>query len=165
MGMDDNRAGAVDAELLKLNDLQRHVLSSLIQDFMAAAPESAGREDYLALNDAVEKMAVPPELTPSLGSIVEVALSTGHIRGTFGPAAELALSALFQKTPRGETIVGSMRELNRALAKFRGQPLEEISASLRKPGVYTLTIKNGDYRIVVRLDHDGAGIESVEVGG
>ena len=164
MGMDDNRAGAVDAEPLKLDELQRDVLSSLIQDFIAAAPESAGREDYLALNDAVEKMAVPPELTPSLGAIVEVALSTGHIRGTFGPAAELALSALFQKTPRGEAILGSMRELNRAMAKLRGQPLEEISASLRKPGVYALTIKSGDYRIVVRFDHDGAGVESVEVG-
>jgi hypothetical protein len=164
MGMDDNRTGAVDAEPLKLDELQRDVLSSLIQDFIAAAPESAGREDYLALNDAVEKMAVPPELTPSLGAIVEVALSTGHIRGTFGPAAELALSALFQKTPRGETILGSMRELNRALAKLRGQPLEEISASLRKPGVYALTIKSGEYRIVIRFDHDGAGVESVEVG-
>ena len=164
MGMDDNRAGAVDAEPLKLDELQRDVLSHLLHDFLAAAPESAGREDYSNLEAAVDKMAVPPELTPSLGAIVEVALSTGHIRGTFGPAAELALSALFQKTPRGETILGSMRELNRALAKLKGRPLEEVSASLRKPGVYALTIKSGEYRIVVRFDHDGAGVESVEVG-
>lgn len=165
MVMHDNRSGAVDAAPLKLDELQRDVLSHLLRDFLAAAPESAGREAYSALNDAVEKMAVPHELTPSLGAIVEVALSTGHIRGTFGPAAELALSALFQKTPRGETILGSMRELNRALAKLKGRPLEEISASLRKPGVYALTIKSGEYRIVVRFDHDGAGVESVEVGG
>ncbi len=165
MVMRDNRPGAVDAEPLKLDQLQRDVLSHLLRDFLDAAPESVGREAYSALNDAVEKMAVPPELTPSLGAIVEVALSTGHIRNTFGPAAELALSALFQKTPRGEAILGSMRELNRALAKLKGRPLEEISASLRKPGVYALTIKSNGYRIVVRFDHDGAGVESVEVGG
>jgi hypothetical protein len=110
-------------------------------------------------------MEVAPELVPAMGAIVEVALSTGRIRNMFGPAAELALAALFRKTPRGEAIAGSLNELNRALAKLKDQPLGEISAALRKPGVYTLSIASGEYRIVVRFDHDGAAVESVETGG
>jgi hypothetical protein len=163
MRRDENqRADA--AEALKLDELQRDLLSSVIQSFIAAAPQSAGREAYVALEDAVAKMEVPAELVPSVGAIVEVALSTGRIRNMFGPAAELALSALFRKTPRGEAIAGSLHELNRALAKLKDQPLGEISAALRKPGVYTLSIESGEYRIVVRFDHDGAAVESVEAG-
>lgn len=161
MHMDDN-IGA--AEALKLDELQRDLLSSLIRDFISAAPESAGRQVYVALEDAVAKMEVPAELAPSMGAIVEVALSTGHIRGIFGPAAELALSALFRKTPRGQTILRSLHEINRALAKLKGQPLGEISAALRKPGVYTLMINSGELRIVIRFDHDGAAVETVETG-
>jgi hypothetical protein len=161
--MDENRHAA-SAEALKLDELQRDMLVSLIQSFIAAAPSSAGREAYAALEDAVARMEVPRELVPSMGAIVEVALSTGRIRNAFGPAAELALSALFRKTPRGEAIAGSLGELNRALAKLKDHPLGEISAALRKPGVYTLSIASGEYRIIVRFDHDGAAVESVETG-
>jgi len=155
---------AAPAEALKLDELQRDLLSSLIQSFIAAAPRSAGREAYVALEDAVAKMEVPPELIPSIGAIVEVALSTGRIRSVFGPAAELALSALFRKKARGEAIAASLHELNRALAKLKDQPLGEITAAFRKPGVYTLSITSGEYRIVVRFDHDGAAVENVETG-
>ncbi|HVB82730.1 MAG TPA: hypothetical protein VNE82_22610 [Candidatus Binataceae bacterium] len=155
---------ASTAEALELDELQRDLLSSLIGDFIAAAPQAAGREAYVALENAVAKMELPPELVPSVGAIAEVALSTGRVRSAFGPAAELALVALFRKTPRGQAIAGSLHELNRALARLKGQPLGEIGAALRKPGVYTLTIASGEYRIVVRFDHDGAAVESVETG-
>src|SRR5512146_638047 len=162
MHRDESQRAA--AEPLKLDELQRDLLSSLIQSFIAATPQSAGRDAYFALEDAVAKMELPPELVPSIGTIVEVALSTGRIRNASGPAAELALMALFRKTPRGEAIAGSLHELNRALAKLKGQPLGEIGAALRKPGVYTLTIAGGEYRIVVRFDHDGPAIQSLETG-
>ena len=62
MRRDENqRADA--AEALKLDELQRDLVSSLIQSFIAAAPQSSGREAYVALEDAVAKMEVPPEVT------------------------------------------------------------------------------------------------------
>lgn len=164
MHRNENPAAA-SAAALKLDELQRDLLVSLIQSFAAALPAPAGREAYLALERAAAKMEVPAELVPAMGAMVEVALSTGRIRSAFGPAAELTLSALFRQTPRGEAIAGSLRELNRALARLKDQPLGEISAALRKPGVYTLSIASGEYRIVVRFDHDGAALEAVETGG
>jgi hypothetical protein len=164
MHRDENQRAA-SAEALRLDELQRDLLCSLIQSFIAAAPQSDAREAYVALLDAVAKMEVAPEFVPAMGAIVEVALSTGRIRNMFGPAAELTLAALFRKTPRGEAIAGSLHELNRALAKLKDQPLGEISAALRKPGVYTLSIASGEYRIIVRFDQEGAAVESVETGG
>jgi hypothetical protein len=164
MHRDENQRAA-SAEALKLDELQRDLLSSLIQSFIDAAPQSVAREGYAALLNDVSRMEVAPELVPAMGAIVEVALSTGRIRNMFGPAAELTLAALFRKTPRGEAIAESLHQLNRALAKLKDQPLGEISAALRKPGVYTLSIGSGEYRIVIRFDHDGAVVESVETGG
>ncbi len=163
MHTNDNGRVAPDGEALKLDTLQRDLLSAQIRDFLAAAPESSGREAFVALKDAVETMEVPPELAPRLDAIVELLLSSGRARHMYGPAAELALSALFQKTSRGKTIAASIQELNGALAKLKGRPLEEISASLRKPGVYALTINAGGYRIAVRFAPEGASVESVEV--
>jgi len=160
---DENRCAA-SAEPLKLDELQRDLLVSLIQSFVAAAPPSAGREAYAALEEAVTKMEVPADLLPAAGAMVEVALSTGRIRNMFGPAAELSLASLFRKTPRGEAIARSLGELNRAMAELKDQPLDEISAAFRKPGVYVLTLQSGGYRMVVRFDHDGAAVESVEAG-
>jgi hypothetical protein len=163
MHANDDGGFALDGETLKLDTLQRDLLSAQIRDFLAAAPDSPGREAFVALKDAVETMEVPPELAPRLDAIVELLLSSGRARQMYGPAAELAMSALFQKTSRGKTIAASIHELNGALAKLKGQPLEEISASLRKPGVYALTINAGGYRIAVRFAPAGASVESVEV--
>jgi len=163
MHADDSSVVTSESDALKLDTLQRDLLLAQIRDFVAAAPESPGRDAFVALNDAVEKMEVPAELAPRLDAIVELLLSSGRARHMYGPVAELALYALFQKTPRGKAIAASIHELNGALARLKGEPLEEISASLRKPGVYILTIKAGGYRVALRFAPDGAGVDSVEV--
>jgi hypothetical protein len=164
MRANDSARVAPDGEMLKLDTLQRDLLCAQIREFLDAAPDSPGRDAFVALTDAVETMEVPPELAPRLDAVVELLLSSGRARHVYGPAAELALSALFQKTSRGKSIAASIHELNGALAKLKGQPLEEISVSLRKPGVYSLTINAGGYRIAVRFAPEGASVESVEVG-
>ena len=159
---DETRPDAAAA--LKLDELQRDLALSLVRSFAAAAPQAGGRDSYAALADAVAKMEVPAELVGSLGAILEVALSGGRVRNAFGPAAELSLTALLKKTPRGQAIGASFSELNRALARLKDRPLGEIGAAFRKPGVCTLAIAAGDCRIVIRFDPDGAAIESVETG-
>ena len=148
--------------VLKLDELQRDLVLSLVRSSAAAALPSRGRDAYAALEEAVANMEVPADLVARLSTIVEVALSTGRARNVFGPAAELSLTALLKKTPRGQTIGASFGELNRGLSKLKGRPLNEISAAFRRTGAYTLTIAAGEYRMVVRFDHDGAAVESVE---
>jgi hypothetical protein len=155
---DDPRAGAI-----ALDELQRDVLLPQIQAFIEAAADPAAREVYGALKSAVERGEVPANLQARLGAIVEIALGSGRVRKLFGPAAELALGALFQKTPRGREIAQSIRDVNGALARLAGQPIEEVAASLKSPGSYALTLKTSGYQIVVRFEPSGIRVESIEV--
>jgi hypothetical protein len=155
--------GDIPAQALPLDQLQRDVLLPQIRVFIEAAADPAAREAYCALKDAVERGEVPAPLQARLGAIVEVALSSGRVRKLFGPAADLALGALYQKTPRGREIAQSIREVNGALAKLVGQPIEEIAASLKSPGSYALTLRTSGYQIVVRFEQSGIRVESIEV--
>jgi hypothetical protein len=155
---------AANLEALKLDTLQRDLLTAQIRDFLAAAPQSPVRDAFVELKDAVETMEVSAELAPRLDTIVELMLSSGRARRLYGPAAELAIAGLFQKTSRGKAIAASLKDLNGAFKKLKGQPLEEISVSLKKPGVYALTLNAGGYRIAFRFAPEGASVESIEVG-
>jgi hypothetical protein len=154
----------IHADPIALDQLQRDVLLPQIQAFIEAAADPAAREVYTALKAAVERGDVPAPLQARLGAIVEIALSSGRVRKLFGPAAELALNALFQKTPRGREIAQSIREVNAVLARLCGQPIDEIAASLKSPASYALTLKTSGYQIVVRFEQSGIRVESIEVG-
>ncbi len=151
-------------EPLALDALQRDILLPQIQAFIDATTEPAAREVYVTLKAAVEAMEIAPaDLQARLGAIVEVALQSGRIRRLFGPGAELSLNALFQKTPRGREIATSLRELNRALAKLKGDTVEELTATLRAPGAYALTLKTTGCQLVIRFEPSGVRVESVEL--
>jgi hypothetical protein len=149
---------------IKLDALQRDILIPQIDAFLDATADAPAREIYLALKSAVEGGEVPAESQARLGAIVEVALASGRVRRLFGPGAELSLNALFQKTPRGREIARSLSELNAALAKLKGQAVEEASATLRGPGAYALTLRTAGCQLVIRFEQAGVRVESLEVG-
>jgi hypothetical protein len=150
-------------EILKLDPLQRDLLIPQIQAFLDATSDAQARESYSALKAAVESMAVSSEHQARLGTIVEVALQSGRIRRLFGPGAELSLNALFQKTPRGREIARSLQELNSALSNLKGDTVEEVSAAMRGPGSWALTVKSSGCQLVIRFERDGVRVESLEV--
>jgi hypothetical protein len=151
-------------EPLKLERLHRDILAPQIKAFLTAAPDESSRTPYLALGEAIEKMEVPPELTGRLGFIAEVLLTSGRVRNSYGPGAELALWSLFQKTPQGREINSSIVTMNAALKRLEGQPLELLTASARGPGAYALTLKTAECQIVLRFEPAGVRLESVEAG-
>ncbi|MDO8432250.1 MAG: hypothetical protein Q7S58_07555 [Candidatus Binatus sp.] len=150
-------------EPITLDTLQHDLLVPQIQAFLEATNDPQAREVYGALAAAIDRLEVPPELAARLGAIVEVALTSGRIRKLFGPGAELSLSALFMKTPRGREIAQSLGELNRALATLKDQTVEQITASQRSPGAYALTLKTSGCQLVIRFEQAGVRIESLEV--
>jgi hypothetical protein len=151
------------ADVITLDSLQRDVLMPQIQAFLDATADAEARAVYQALKDAVEAMSIPPELQMRLGAIVEVALNSGRVRKLFGPGAELALQALFVKTPRGREVAASIAELNQALGELAGQTVEHVTTTHRGPGAYSLTIKTDKCQIVIRFEQPGVRVESLEV--
>ena len=151
-------------EPLKLDSLQRDILIPQIDAFLEATSDAEARRVYESLREAVAKLEIPAELQARLGAIVEVSLASGRVKRLFGPGADLALQALFQKTPRGREIARSIRELNDALAKLKGQDVLEASVKLRGPGAYSLTLKTAACEIVVRFEQTGVRVETLEIG-
>jgi hypothetical protein len=151
-------------DALILDSLQRDLLLLELDAFLAAAPDSAGRESYLVLRDAIDSLTVPQELASRLEAITELLLTSGKARKAYGPAADLSLWALFQKTPRGRAMLDSVAALNTALKRLEGQTLEFVNATTRAPGAYSITLKSSEFQLVLRFDSTGARVESVEVG-
>ena len=155
---------SIQSEPLKLERLHRDILAPQIEAFLAAAPDEGARAPYLALREAIEKLEVPADLTGRLGAIAEVLLTSGRVRKSYGPGAELALWSLFQKTPQGHEISASIASMNTALKRLEGQSLEQLSAAARGPGSYALTLKTSECQIVLRFEAAGVRLESVEAG-
>lgn len=155
---------AAAAEPLRLDTLQQGLLKPRIESFLAAASDEPSRIAWRELSEAVENLAVPSPLAGRLAALLEVTLAGGRLRREASPGAETSLASLYQKTPRGREIAASVGSLNKALAELKGHTIESMSASLRGPGSYALTIRTGALQIVIRLQDSGAGVESVEVG-
>lgn len=149
---------------LTLDTLQRDLLAPELDAFLAAAPDAAGRAAYLALRDAITAQCVPSALADRLAAVTELLLSSGRARQAHGPAADLALWALFQRTPRGRAMLDSVGALNRVLKRLEGRTLEFVAAAARAPGAYSITLKSAEFQVVLRFDSAGARVESVEVG-
>ena len=147
-----------------LDELQRDLLLPQLDAFLAAAPDAAARAAYAALRDAIIALAVPDELAGRLGSITEVLLTSGRIRSAHGPGSELALWALFQKTPRGRDLTASVEAVNTALKELSGQALEFAGVVARGPGAYAVTLRTNGLQIVIRFEAAGLRVESVEFG-
>jgi hypothetical protein len=153
-----------DDEPLRLDRLHRDILAPQLDAFIAAAPDAAARAPYEVLRAALDTLEVPPELAARLGAIAELAITSGRVRNAYGPGAELALWALFQKTPRGREIAASVAALNAALKPLQGQTIETLNAIARAPGAYALTIKTAQCELVIRFEPAGVRLESLEVG-
>jgi len=151
-------------EPLKLDRLQHDILAPQLDAFLAAATDDVARAPYLALRQALEAMAVPPELAERLGAIAEVLLTSGRVRNHYGPGAELSLWSLFQRTPRGRVVAASIDAANAALTRLHGQAIEGISAIARGPGTYALTIRTAEVQLVVRFEPAAIRVENIEIG-
>ena len=149
---------------LKLERLQHDILVPELEAFLAAAPDDGARAPYLALRAAIDRLAIPAELTARLGAIAEVLLTSGRVRKLYGPGAELSLWSLFQQTPRGREVAASVDAVNAAFKRLSGQAIESISAIARGPSAFALTIKTAEVQLVVRFEPAGIRLENIEVG-
>jgi hypothetical protein len=154
-------AGIQDA--IALDEFERSLLVPRIRKFIDAAPDDDTRAGFSELAHAVESGTIAAHLQSRLGAIVDVALTSGIVRRESGPAAANTLAALHRRTPQGRLIGASVDSINNALRALEGHTIQSISASLRSPGVYTISIRTSQLETVISLASSGAAVESLEV--
>ena len=108
---------------------------------MLALVQDAERRGRLAdLVAAVEDGELGDDEAQALEEIIELGLSTGRIRGVYGPEGEQAALKTYRKLPRGKELAESTREVTGALAALEGKTLEQVKVQSAGPGAYILSI-------------------------
>ncbi len=145
---------------IRLHGAQKEVLELELTALAERARDEAGRERYRGL----AAQAAAGEVADELESILELLVQSGRARKLYGPGGEQALAQLFGRTPRGAAVAETGEGLNQALAALAGQQLDKLSVAAHGPGAYKLQIETSQGRLSLRLDGQGARLESVEVG-
>ena len=150
-------------DVVSVSARDRAAVGPELQAFVKALGSEPARGEYQKLLDCLDKGSVEGEPLARLESFLELCLTTGRVRQRQGLHAENAFRRLFAKTPRGAALEASAGEVTRALASLKGQPIEEITVSLVRPGTYRLVLEAGQNRVSVGFAPAGAHVESVEV--
>jgi hypothetical protein len=98
-----------------------------------------------------------------LEQILELGLQSGRIRALYGPGGEQAALSLYRRLPRGAELAESAREVSGALSALAGRELSAVDLRAVGPGSFTLSLTAGELELSVRLDRQGARLQSVGV--
>jgi hypothetical protein len=143
-----------DAAEVALGEAQ--AVLALVQD-----EERRGRlADLVA---AVRDGELGDDEAQSLEELIELGLSTGRIRGVYGPEGEQAALKTFRRLPGGRALAESAAEVSDALSSLEGKQLERVQVQSTGPGSYLVTLGVDGLELSVRLDRSGARVHSVGV--
>jgi len=124
-------------------------------------PERRGRlADLVA---AVQEGELGEEEAQALEELLELGLSSGRIRGLYGPEGEQAALKTFRRLPGGRALADGAAEVTEALAALEGKTLEQVKVQAIGPGAWLVTLGVEGLELAVRLDRAGARIHSVGV--
>jgi hypothetical protein len=121
------------------------------------------RERLAALVAAVQEGEVDGDDAAALEELLELGLQTGRVRALYGPGGEQAALATYRKLPRGAELSESAAEVSAALQTFVGRPIDSISLRAVGPGAFLLSLGAGGVELSVRLDRQGARLNTVGI--
>jgi len=148
---------------IRLSDEAAEVALAETQAVLAVVQSGERRARLGALVAAIQEREVDEDDAQALEEILELGLSTGRIRGLYGPEGEQAALKLFRKLPGGKEISASAREVSEALSALEGQTLDVVSIQPAGPGAWVVTVGVEGRELSVRLDRSGARIHSVGI--
>ena len=148
---------------LRLDTAAAEVALGEAQAVLALVQDTERRGRLADLVAAVQQGELGEDDAQALEEIVELGLSTGRIRGLYGPEGEQAALKTYRKLPRGKELAESTRDITGALAVLEGKTLEQVKVQAAGPGAYLLSIGVEGLELAVRLDRSGARLHSVGV--
>ncbi len=148
---------------VRLNPAAAEVALGETQAVLALVQDGERRGRLADLVAAVQEGELGDEEAQALEEIIELGLSTGRIRGVYGPEGEQAALKTYRKLPRGKELAESARDVTGALAALEGKTLEYVKVQAAGPGAYFLSIGVEGLELAIRLDRSGARLHSVGV--
>jgi hypothetical protein len=148
---------------VKLSPAAAEVALGEAQAVLAMVQDDERRGRLADLVAAVQEGELADDDAQALEELIELGLTTGRIRGVYGPEGEQAALKTYRKLPRGRELGDRARDVTDALAALEGKTLEQVRVQSAGPGAYLLTIGVDGLELTVRLDRSGPRIHSVGV--
>lgn len=148
---------------IRLNEPQRELVMEEAADFAAKVKGEKLKEAYQRIGTEAQQGMIPDQLVPVLGNLLGVGLASGRIRSIHGAHAEMEAVKLFHQTPPGRALRRESTQLNEMFKCLAGQPIQNLSVSVRGPGLFTFTIQTDETRIAISFSQAGIDVRSVEV--
>jgi hypothetical protein len=148
---------------VKLSPAAAEVALGEAQAVLAMVQDEERRGRLADLVAAVQDGELADGDAQALEELIELGLSTGRIRGVYGPEGEQAALKTYRKLPRGRELGERARDVTDALAALEGKTLEQVRVQSAGPGAYLVTIGVDGLELTVRLDRSGPRIHSVGV--
>jgi len=133
------------------------------QAVLAMVQDGERRGRLADLVAAVQEGELGEDEAQALEELIELGLTTGRIRGVYGPEGEQAALAAYRRLPRGRELSDSAREVTEALGALEGKVLENVSVQSAGPGAFVVSFGVEGLELSVRLDRAGARIHAVGV--
>jgi hypothetical protein len=133
------------------------------QAVLALVQDEERRGRLADLVAAVQDGELGEDEAQALEELIELGLTTGRIRGVYGPEGEQAALKTYRRLPRGRELSESAREVTEALEALEGKVLEQVSVQAAGPGAFVVSLGVEGLELSVRLDRSGARIHSVGV--
>ena len=133
------------------------------QAVLAMVQDGERRGRLADLVAAVQEGELGEDEAQALEELIELGLTTGRIRGVYGPEGEQAALKAYRRLPRGRELSDSAREVTEALGALEGKVLENVSVQSASPGAFVVSFGVEGLELSVRLDRAGARIHAVGV--
>jgi hypothetical protein len=133
------------------------------QAVLAMVQDEERRGRLADLVAAVQEGELGDDEAQALEELIELGLTTGRIRGIYGPEGEQAALKTYRRLPRGRELTDSARDVTESLGALEGKLLERVSIQSAGPGAFVVSLGVEGLELSVRLDHAGARIHSVGV--
>jgi len=133
------------------------------QAVLALVHDEERRGRLADLVAAVQDGELGDEEAQALEELIELGLTTGRIRGLYGPEGEQAALKTYRRLPRGRELADSAREVSVALEALEGKTLERVSVQSVGPGAFVVALGVEGLELSIRLDGSGARLHSVGV--
>ena len=148
---------------VKLRGEAAEVALAEAQAVLALVHDEERRGRLTDLIAAVEDGAVEDADADALEEVLELGLQTGRVRAIYGPEGEQAALKLYRQLPRGRELGETTREVTAALAALEGKQLETVRLQATGPAAFLLTLGVDGLELSVRLDRQGARVNTVGV--
>ena len=148
---------------LRLNGEAAEVALGEAQAVLALVQDESRRGRLADLVAAVQEGELGEEEAQALEELIELGLTTGRIRGVYGPEGEQAALKTYRRLPGGRELADGARDVTQALEALEGKALERVSVQSAGPGAFVVSIGVEGLELTVKLDRAGARIHAIGV--